>query len=236
MSETSRGVSAPQPLVRTRLYEQVAEQITAWISENGLTAGDRLPPERELAVRLGISRATLSQALVALEVIGVVAVRHGDGTVVAAAPTKRIVESIRAHADRLPEIIETRDALETKIAALAARRRDDEDLRRIEDALTGMEADIEAGGRGVEGDERFHGAVTAAAHNLLLARLMGEISDLIKETRIESLSQPGRPRESLAGHRAIADAIRAGEPERAAEAMHAHVAMVSDVAVLREKR
>ena len=65
---------------------------------------------------------------------------------------------------------------------------------------------------------------------------MGEISDLIKETRIESLSQPGRPRASLAGHRAIADAIRAGEPERAAEAMHAHVAMVSDVAVLREKR
>ena len=136
----------------------------------------------------------------------------------------------------MPEIIETRDALETKIAALAAARRDDEDLRRIEDALRGMEADIEAGGRGVEGDERFHGAVTAAAHNLLLARLMGEISDLIKETRIESLSQPGRPRASLAGHRAIADAISASDPERAAEAMHAHVAMVSDVAVLREKR
>ena len=56
-----------------------------------------------------------------------------------------------------------------------------------------MEADIEAGGRGVEGDERFHGAVTAAAHSLLLARLMDEISDLIKETRIESLSQPGPP-------------------------------------------
>src|SRR3954451_17072775 len=236
MSETNRGMSAPQPLVRTRLYEQVAEQITAWISENGLTAGDRLPPERELAVRLGISRATLSQALVALEVIGVVAVRHGDGTVVAATPTKRSVESIRAYADRLPEIIETRDALETKIAALAGSRRDDDDLRRIEDALTGMEADIEAGGRGVEGDERFHSAVTAAAHNLLLARLMGEISDLIKETRIESLSQPGRPRVSLAGHRPFADAIRAGEAERAAAAMHAHVAMVSDVAVLREKR
>jgi hypothetical protein len=100
-----------------------------------------------------------------------------------------------------------------------------------------MEADIEAGGRGVEGDERFHDAVTAAAHNLLLARIMGEISDLIKETRIESLSQPGRARVSLAGHRAIADAIRAGEPERAAAAMHAQVAaMVSDVAVLREKR
>jgi GntR family transcriptional repressor for pyruvate dehydrogenase complex len=243
MDETSReqalplqggGGTFPGRLVRTRLYEQVAEQITAWIADNGLDPGDRIPPERELAQRLGVSRATLSQALVALEVIGVVAVRHGDGTVVTQSRTSRIVEAIRAHADRLPEIIDTRDALETKIAALAAARRTDEDLARIEAALDAMEADVEAGGRGVEGDERFHGAVTAAAHSLLLARLMDEISDLIRETRIESLSQPERPRASLAGHRAIADAIRAQQPEAASEAMHAHVAMVSDVALLRE--
>jgi GntR family transcriptional repressor for pyruvate dehydrogenase complex len=223
----------PERLMRTRLYEQVAEQITRWIATNGLVAGDKLPPERELASRLGVSRATLSQALVALEVIGVVAVRHGDGTVLKPPAAARIVDAIRAHADRLPEVIETRDALETKIAALAAVRRTDEDLARIDDALAAMERDIDAGGRGVEGDERFHGAVTAAAHSLLLARLMGEIGDLIKESRIESLSQPGRPRDSLAGHRAIADAIRAGDPEAAASAMHAHVEMVSDVALLR---
>lgn len=230
--------SFPQRLMRTRLYEQVAEQITQWIADNGLAAGDRLPPERELATRLGVSRATLSQALVALEVIGVVSVRHGDGTVISGDPAParhaRIVDAIRAHADRLPEIIETRDALETKIAALAAARRTDDDLARIDDALAAMEADIDAGGRGVEGDERFHGAVTAAAHSLLLARLMDEIGDLIRETRIESLGQPDRPRNSLAGHRAVAEAIRAGEPAAAATAMHEHVTMVSDVALLRE--
>ncbi len=225
----------PERLLRTRLYEQVAEQITTWISDNGLAAGDRLPPERELATRLGVSRATLSQALVALEVIGAVAVRHGDGTVITGSSgPDRIVDAIRAHADRLPEIIETRDALETKIAALAAARRTPEDLLRIDDALAAMEADVEAGGRGVEGDERFHGAVTAAAHSLLLARLMGEIGDLIRETRIESLSQPGRPRNSLAGHRTIATAIRRGDPDAASAAMHAHVVMVSDVALLRD--
>jgi GntR family transcriptional regulator, transcriptional repressor for pyruvate dehydrogenase complex len=224
----------PAPLARVRLYEQVAEQISAWIGEHDLQPGDKLPAERELAARLGVSRATLSQALVALEVIGAVAVRHGDGTVVASSPgPSRIVEAVRAHANRLPEIIETRDALETKIASLAASRRTEADLARIEDALAGMEADIEAGGRGVEGDESFHAAVTAAAHSLLLSRLMAEIADLIRETRIESLSQPGRPRDSLAGHRAIADAIRAGDPEGAARAMHAHVEMVSDVEVLR---
>ncbi len=228
--------SFPPRLLRTRLYEQVAGQISSWIGENGLGAGDKLPPERELAQRLGVSRATLSQALVALEVVGVVEVRHGDGTVVTAGHQQsiRIVEAIRSHADRLPEIIETRDALETKIAALAAVRRTDDDLARIDDALASMEADIAGGGRGVEGDERFHGAVTAASHSLLLARLMDEIGDLIRETRLESLGQPGRPQASLASHREITEAIRAGDAAAAATAMHAHVEMVSDVALLRE--
>ena len=168
----------PPPLARVRLYEQVAEQISAWIGEHGLEPGDKLPAERELASRLGVSRATLSQALVALEVIGVVAVRHGDGTIVAQSPgASRIVETVRTHAHRLPEIIETRDALETRTAGLAAARRTEADLHRIEEALAGMEADIAAGGRGVEGDENFRAAVTAAAHSLLLSQLLGEIAD-----------------------------------------------------------
>jgi len=226
----------PRRLQRTRLYEQVAEQISEWIAENGLKAGDRLPPERELAVRLGVSRATLSQALVALEVVGVVAVRHGDGTVLTdKAGSARITDAIRAHADRLPEVIEARDALETKLAALAAQRRTGADLAAIEAALDRMEKDIDAGGRGVDGDELFHGAVTAAAYSPLLAQMMATIRQLIVETRIESLSQPGRPRDSLAGHRKVADAIAAGDPAAAASAMHEHVMLVSDVALLRER-
>jgi GntR family transcriptional repressor for pyruvate dehydrogenase complex len=226
----------PRPVLRSRLYEQVADQISTWITENGLLPGDRLPPERELAQRLGVSRATLSQALVALEVIGVVVVRHGDGTVLTErARTAPVIEAIRAHADRLPEIIEARDALESKLAALAASRRTDADLTAIRSALDAMERDIEAGGRGVEGDEAFHGAVTAAARSELLAQMMTAIHDLIRETRLESLSQPGRPRESLAGHRKVADAIAAGDPEAATQAMHEHVMLVSDVALLRDR-
>ncbi|MGH3352514.1 MAG: FadR/GntR family transcriptional regulator [Nocardioides sp.] len=232
MSESSRF---PRPLQRTRLYEQVAEQITGWISENDLKAGDRLPPERKLATSLGVSRATLSQALVALEVIGVVAVRHGDGTVLTDKPkVERITDAIRAHAERIPDVIEARDALETKIAALAAVRRTEEDLDRIEGALTSMEEDIAGGGRGVQGDELFHRAVTDAAHSPLLAQMMSEISELIRETRIESLSQPDRPKTSLAGHRKIAEAIARGDGDGAATAMHGHVMLVSDVALLRE--
>ena len=71
-----------------------------------------------------------------------------------------MVEALRRHAQRLPDIIEAREALESKLAGLAAARRTEEDLARIDEALAVMAADIEAGGRGVEGDELFHAAVT----------------------------------------------------------------------------
>ena len=222
-------------MTRPRLYEQVAQQILDWVRESGLQVGDRLPPERELATRLGVSRATVSQALVAMEVVGVVAVRHGDGAVlVESSGTSKVVEALRRHAQRLPDIIEAREALESKLAGLAAVRRTEEDLARIDEALAVMAADIEAGGRGVTGDELFHAAVTTAGHSPLLQRLMGEISDLVKETRIESLSQPDRPAESLAGHRRIAAAIRDRDAAGATAAMTDHVERVSDVALLRD--
>jgi GntR family transcriptional regulator, transcriptional repressor for pyruvate dehydrogenase complex len=223
-----------RPVPRPRLYEQVVSQIQEWIAENGLQVGDRLPPERELASRLGVSRATISQALVAMEVVGMVSVRHGDGVVlIEPAGSTKVVTALRRHAQQLPEIIEAREALETKLAALAAQRRTESDLAAIDEALEVMERDIAAGGRGVEGDELFHAAVTAAGHSALLARLMAEISELIKETRIESLSQPDRPLNSLHGHRRIAEAIRARDGEAAAVAMQDHITMVSDVALLR---
>lgn len=233
-SEPSDPARGPLPVARPRLYEQVAQQIADWVSSEGLRPGDRLPPERELAVSLAVSRATVSRALVAMEVLGVVEVRHGDGVWLRQpVGTTRIAAAIRQHARRIPEVIEAREALETKIAALAAVRRTDADLEAVDAALEEMAADVEAGGRGVDGDRRFHAAVTRAAHSALLAELMIEISDLVLETRIESLSQPGRPAASLRAHRAIAAAIRAGDAQAAGTAMHDHVEMVSDVAWIR---
>jgi GntR family transcriptional repressor for pyruvate dehydrogenase complex len=230
---SDESVNRLDRLPRQRLYEQIVQQLTDHIREAGLRPGDRLPPERELAARLGVSRASLAQALVALEVLGVISVRHGDGVVIEEAVTDRqVVSALRARRDRLPDIIEARSALEVKLAALAAERRTDEDLRAIDDSLEKMAADVAAGDRGVEGDELFHSAVTAAGHSALLGRLMQEISELIRETRLESLTQPDRPAASLAGHRRIAEAIRAGDPKAAAEAMQDHIRLVSDIAVL----
>jgi GntR family transcriptional regulator, transcriptional repressor for pyruvate dehydrogenase complex len=224
---------AMRPVTRPRLYEQIVARIHDHVVEAGLRPGDRLPPERELAARLGVSRASVSQALVALEVVGIVDVRHGDGAVLLAPASRlHLVAAVRAHQDRLPEVIEARDALEGRLAGLAAERRTDEDLAAIDAALDTMAADVAAGGRGVAGDELFHAAVTRAGHSGLLARLMQEIAELVRETRLESLGQPGRPQASLASHREIAEAIRRRDPAAASQAMHDHIALVSDVALL----
>jgi GntR family transcriptional repressor for pyruvate dehydrogenase complex len=96
-----------------------------------------------------------------------------------------------------------------------------------------MAREIKDGERGAHGDELFHEAITAAAHSSVLAQLMAFIAEMILETRMESLGQPGRPEQSLASHRKIADAIRDQDAEGAAEAMLAHIELVSDVELLR---
>jgi GntR family transcriptional repressor for pyruvate dehydrogenase complex len=204
------------------------------MADNEMTPGDRLPAERELAAKLGVSRASLSQALVALEVQGVLSVRHGDGAILIRRPTEeRAIKALREHADRIPDIIEAREALEVKLAGLAAARRTEVEMAAIDAAIATMEREVASGDRGVVGDEMFHEAITAAAHSSLLAKLMHEISGLVRETRIESLSQQGRPRASLEGHKRIAEAVRNQDPIEASRAMADHIRMVSDVALLR---
>lgn len=223
-----------RPVTRPRLYEVIVEQLCGYIADNEMEPGDRLPAERELAANLGVSRVSISQALVALEVQGVLSVRHGDGAILVRRPTEeRAIKALREHADRIPDIIEAREALEVKLAGLAALRRTDGEMAAIDAAISKMEEEIASGDRGVVGDEMFHEAVTTAAHSSLLAKLMHEISGLVRETRIESLSQENRPRASLEGHKRIAEAVRRNDPKEAARAMADHIAMVSDVALLR---
>jgi GntR family transcriptional regulator, transcriptional repressor for pyruvate dehydrogenase complex len=220
-------------MTRSKLYERVLARIRAHVDEKGLGAGDRLPSERDLAERLGVSRASVKQALVVLEAQGLIDIRHGGGAFLTtdrleAAPVEELVERRR----RLPEVLEAREALETKLAELAASRRTKGDLEAIDDALAYMAAEIKRGEPGIEGDRRFHEAVTAAARSGLLAEFMRSISDQIAESRDESLRQPGRSSRSLTQHHKVAEAIRMSDPKGAAAAMRRHVQTVSKVRLL----
>jgi GntR family transcriptional repressor for pyruvate dehydrogenase complex len=143
-------------------------------------------------------------------------------------PVAALVERRR----RLPDVLDAREAMETKLAELAALRRTDADLTEIDAALGAMSAEIEDGALGEDGDRRFHAAVTAAAHSGLLAEFMREIADQIAESRHESLHQPNRPAQSLAHHVKIAEAIRAQDPLAAKTAMRDHLESVSRVRLL----
>ncbi|MBK1783979.1 FadR family transcriptional regulator [Prauserella sp. ASG 168] len=220
-------------MARPRLYEQVIERLREYVTSTRLSAGDKLPAERELAQRLGVSRASIKQAIVVLEVQGLIEARHGGGTYLVrdtldAEPVEQLVERRR----RLPDVLEAREALETKLAELAAERRTKADLDELEAALDYMREEISSGSNGVEGDRRFHAAVTAAAHSSMLAEFMRSIADQITESRTESLRQPGRPSRSLGQHLAIFDAISIRDGRKAATAMRRHLRTVAKVRLL----
>lgn len=219
---------------RRRLYEQLAQRLLDYAEVTGLAIGDRLPSERDLAQALQVSRASVRQATVALEVRGTLEVRHGDGIYLRSLPgdSSHLTE-LMTQRHRLPEILEAREALETQLAALAAARRTDDDLNAMDKALRVMTADIAAGGLGEEGDRLFHESVTGAARSPLLAEFMAALATPILATRRSSLGEPGRPLRSLDAHRRIAAAIRRGDVPGARQAMRRHLKMVADVGLLR---
>lgn len=223
-----------QQVRRQRLYEQVIEALARYARSEGLSVGDRLLPERALAERLGISRPSLKQALIALEVQGLIETRHGGGSYLRSAElASEPLEALLGRKARLPDVLDAREALEAKLAALAAERRTGEDLGEIDLALDEMEAGIGVGLGEVErADAKFHGAIAAAARSAVLAKFMAQISDEVAESRRESLRQPGRPARSLEQHRRVARAIRLGDAAGAGDAMQHHLETVRDTQLL----
>lgn len=224
------------PVARSRLYELLAEQLVEHAQKAGLSPGDRLPAERALAEQFGVSRTSVRQALVSLEVQGVVEIRHGGGVFLAEPRRGDPLRRLSERAERLSDIHVVREALEVKIAELAAEHCRDEDRRLMECALEEMQDDLGRGGSGAAADAAFHRAVTVASHNPVMVDLMEYVADRIWESRIESLSQPGRGPVSLAGHREIAAAIVRGDPPGAGAAMRAHLGIVATVELMATAR
>ena len=223
-----------RPLERSRLYEDVGERLAEFVRESGMAPGDQFPPERDLARHLHVSRTSIRQATVVLQALGFVDVRHGEGIFLRR--TRGFGESLMKLLERrrrLPDVLEARSALEVKLAELAAVRRSGDDLSAMHATLDRMKREVESGGLGIECDAAFHHAIAIAARNEVLLHLIDAMADVIQESRVESLSEPGRPPRSLEAHRRILAGISARRPEQAAEAMRAHLHEVADVSLLR---
>lgn len=215
-----------RPAEARRLYQIVGDQIRLLIASGRFPPLSRLPSERELAQILGVSRPSLREALIALELGGVVEVRMGSGIYVttgkeeAGSPDGTLGESPS-------EIMEARMTVEGAIITLACARADQsmtQDLRRL---LEAMRATIDAGGNPLEQDRAFHLAIAARAGNSVLSRLTGELFDARHGTILKLLSSKFETdatwRIALSEHEAIVAAIEARDPLRAEAVMRTHL-------------
>jgi GntR family transcriptional regulator, transcriptional repressor for pyruvate dehydrogenase complex len=216
-----------EPVKSTRIYEAIVRQIKAMIAEGRLKSGDQLPPERDLAEKFVVSRTSVREALRALESLGLIEIRPGEGTFVREVSVEALIEPLAlamlSQRAAIGELFEARRLLEPSIAAFAALRAMPHEIEEMARILDEQAKEVAAGRTGLTQDGAFHSAIAAAAHNRAISRLVHGIMDLLTQSREESLSTPGRPTRSHQSHCRILEAIAAHDQEGARRAMLDHL-------------
>jgi GntR family transcriptional repressor for pyruvate dehydrogenase complex len=230
-----RAVSPPP---RVRLSESIAAQVEELIVNGRLTPGHALPPERVLAQRFGVSRPSLREALLRLEARGLLKVQRGGRfavtDVTAPTMTDPLVHLLKRHPSAEQDVLEMRHGLEMVAAYFAAQRVTKDDrlhLRRAYDNMikTRTKRDSLAD---AEADADFHLAVAEASHNVALVHVMRGIYNLLRMCMHHAWDvmyrEPGSVRLLHEQHKAMLDAILAGNADRAREAAHLHLSFVRE--------
>lgn len=209
-----------------RLYEQVADRIKALIEAEGLTNGARLPAERDLATQLGVSRPSLREALIALEIDGRIEIRSGSGIYVCPVTHRNDVAALSL-GESPAELMQARVVLESAVATLAAARASKLGLQRVEEALEDMREGLANGYKPVEADRRFHLSIAEQGGNVVLADMVGTLYDSRHSPISSRMSVRGETLKSwqsaLAEHESILRALKSRNPQAAAAAMCHHL-------------
>ncbi len=226
-----------QPIKRKKLYVEIMDQLQHLINTGELKPGDKLMSERLLAEKLNVSRTSVREAFSALELMGVLESRPGEGTFISTVSSAE--EAVRPLAlmmilerDAALELLELRRILEGESAYLAAERATEKQLKKVQDCLQAMEEDKKLGIIGEEADADFHVALCEATGNRVLVNIMNNVSDLLiytmKKSR-ESMFAKSENRDKLQKqHRNIFQAVMNGEPELARKCMHEHIDFVQE--------
>ena len=211
----------------SQLTMQVVEHVRGLIDRGELNPGDRLPPERELARSLKISRSSLRSGIGFLAAMGVLKSRHGAGTFVSTGPAALDAQSLSVLGSLhhfLPwQMFEARLVLEANIAALAAERATDEHIAELAEEVTEMYAALEDPQEYLIHDVRFHRTIAKAAGNPILGALMETIASNLYDNRQLTVENSLDLKESAEMHREIYRAIRSHNPLQARKAMEEHL-------------
>ena len=225
-------MTAIEKIPRLKVFEEVADRLQTWIREE-LSPGDRLPAERDLVARFGVSRGSIRDAIRRLQQDGLVETRHGLGSVVAepvqhlaAAP---LATMLKGRGTAVSELMDFRLIMEPPLAARAAVRATEADLASLREIVKRQEAKVEQGLPAVEEDTQFHYVIARAARNSVVLKLLDTMMNLLFVTREEQFQSAGRSRRSLDGHRAILDALQTRNAAAAATAMQLHLEQVEAI-------
>ncbi len=218
-----------QTIEPRRLYRQIADQLRALIDAGEFALGSRLPPERDLALQLGVSRPSVREALIALEVEGLVEVRMGSGIYVQPEPpAARTAQAAATATGESPlETIRARQLIESELAALAAERMSAAQVKGLREALALMKRDAASGKEPTAGDRLFHLRIAEAADNSVLLRLVAGLFDERHNPLFRQLGSHFETAQSWATaldeHRAVLAAIAEHSPAKARSAMRRHL-------------
>jgi GntR family transcriptional repressor for pyruvate dehydrogenase complex len=220
-----------KPIRNKRIPEEIVQQLKKLIEAGHIPPGSKLPPERQLAKMLGVSRPSLREALGALDLLGIIELRHGSGTYVSLSPKNWHLEPIRhiftIKKGTLIKIFEVRKILEAGLAQLAAQRRTEDDLASMEKSLENMRLNLDDPEKYALYELDFHLALAEAADNVVMADLIEKLYAMLKGTRQElstwlTRSKSFRRRDRL-NHKKILDAVRARDEKAAVKAMIDHL-------------
>jgi GntR family transcriptional repressor for pyruvate dehydrogenase complex len=226
---TNGGTVDPSPKARLDSTEHVITHVRDLIARGELHPGDRLPPERDLATQLGVSRPTVRAGLRALAAMGVIESRHGSGTYIPEGPPRLGSEPLSflaaLHGFTRDEMYEARRILEVSAAGLAAERAAPEHLAGIAEEVASLFASMEDPQEFLVHDIRFHRAVAAASGNPIIASLVEMVSALYYERRRETAMQATdrNLRDAAELHRRIYQSIRTRDVEQARSLMNEHL-------------
>src|SRR5215467_8269900 len=217
----------------SRLYEQIVQQIEDSILKGALKPGDQLPAERELAQNFGVSRTAVREAVKALREKGLVEAFSGRGTFVTDGTSHAIRQSLDLMAkigqpEGSTHLAEVRAILEPEIAALAAVRIQESELTTMREAVAVMDRAGQDPQAYIEADLDFHLALAEGAANPLILSLLDSIVGLLREQRLRIFRVPGGPERGQLHHKRILEAVEKKDPEKAREAMRAHLAQVRE--------
>lgn len=214
-----------QQVAHTPAHEKVARQLQGLMQQGALEAGDRLPPERELAKQFGVSRSTIRQALFILQTIGLVESRVGYGTFTKKEPpalnVTDLASALRAAKGSLVDQLELRRLVEPQVASLAAERATESELDELSKYISHQEEHL-SDARFIDADSAFHLTIAHATGNTLLVKMVEGIHELLHESRQRSWRAGGGTR-ALEEHRNIYEAIRKHDSQTASNAMTHHI-------------